>query len=328
MSLRVERHNANAARVAEWLSGGDVVTTPDWSRAPGGALRRSTRRWAVGRSSPWMRGQRSRPARPSPMRSSCSPTWRISVMCGHWSHSGVHHPRAVRRPSSSPPGVTPGLIRLAIGTTPSTTSWATSAGSRLHRRRESDSYRPGCAASDRAQIRDDRRNGHRIRRTDGFGHHRLRDLGELNALRDNAVLVLHALHGNSRVGPAQPSADTGWWDGLIGPGAPGGRGPVRRRRQRAGEVGAAGRRQIADSRTLRDDPTSPSATGGRAALAACWASPVRISRSMSVCRRWNRAVGYPIRSTRSITITTAHLPTRSPGASHNFSDFRADGQFP
>ncbi len=46
--------------------------------------------------------------------------------------------------------------------------------------------------------------------------------GRLNADRDNAVLVLHALTGDSHVvGPAGPDQPTpGWWDGLIGPGAP------------------------------------------------------------------------------------------------------------
>lgn len=46
--------------------------------------------------------------------------------------------------------------------------------------------------------------------------------GSLNARRDNAVLVLHALTGDSHVvGPAGPHQPTpGWWDGLIGPGAP------------------------------------------------------------------------------------------------------------
>ncbi len=46
--------------------------------------------------------------------------------------------------------------------------------------------------------------------------------GELNTARDNAVLVEHALTGDAhvvgRAGPGQPSP--GWWDGLIGPGAP------------------------------------------------------------------------------------------------------------
>ena len=46
--------------------------------------------------------------------------------------------------------------------------------------------------------------------------------GELNERADNAVLVLHALTGDSHVvGPAGPDHPTaGWWDGLIGPGAP------------------------------------------------------------------------------------------------------------
>jgi homoserine O-acetyltransferase/O-succinyltransferase len=44
--------------------------------------------------------------------------------------------------------------------------------------------------------------------------------GELNAARDNAVLVLHALTGDSHVigeaGPGHPTA--GWWAGIVGPG--------------------------------------------------------------------------------------------------------------
>ena len=46
--------------------------------------------------------------------------------------------------------------------------------------------------------------------------------GELNSTRRNAVLVLHALTGDSHVagdtGPGHPSP--GWWDALVGPGAP------------------------------------------------------------------------------------------------------------
>lgn len=49
-----------------------------------------------------------------------------------------------------------------------------------------------------------------------------RTWGRLNADRSNAVLVLHALTGDSLVvgerAPGQPTA--GWWPGLIGPGAP------------------------------------------------------------------------------------------------------------
>lgn len=45
--------------------------------------------------------------------------------------------------------------------------------------------------------------------------------GELNPARDNAVLILHALTGDSHVrGPAGPGHPTaGWWDDLVGPGA-------------------------------------------------------------------------------------------------------------
>jgi homoserine O-acetyltransferase len=46
--------------------------------------------------------------------------------------------------------------------------------------------------------------------------------GKLNATRDNAVLVVHALTGDSHIrGPAGPGHPTaGWWTSLIGPGAP------------------------------------------------------------------------------------------------------------
>jgi len=44
--------------------------------------------------------------------------------------------------------------------------------------------------------------------------------GELNAAGDNAVLVLHALTGDSHLtGPPGPGhATAGWWSGLVGPG--------------------------------------------------------------------------------------------------------------
>lgn len=46
--------------------------------------------------------------------------------------------------------------------------------------------------------------------------------GTLNAARDNAVLVEHALTGDAHVeGQAGPGQATpGWWDGLVGPGRP------------------------------------------------------------------------------------------------------------
>ena len=46
--------------------------------------------------------------------------------------------------------------------------------------------------------------------------------GELSPARDNVVVVLHALSGDSHItGPAGPGHPTpGWWDGVAGPGAP------------------------------------------------------------------------------------------------------------
>lgn len=46
--------------------------------------------------------------------------------------------------------------------------------------------------------------------------------GSLNADRSNAVLVLHALTGDSHLtGPAgRGHPQPGWWDGMVGPGAP------------------------------------------------------------------------------------------------------------
>ncbi len=46
--------------------------------------------------------------------------------------------------------------------------------------------------------------------------------GKLSPARDNVVMVLHALTGDSHVtGPAGPGHPTpGWWDGVAGPGAP------------------------------------------------------------------------------------------------------------
>ena len=46
--------------------------------------------------------------------------------------------------------------------------------------------------------------------------------GELSPARDNVVVVLHALTGDSHItGPTGPGHPTpGWWDGVAGPGAP------------------------------------------------------------------------------------------------------------
>ena len=42
--------------------------------------------------------------------------------------------------------------------------------------------------------------------------------GELNAARDNAVLVCHAISGDSHVAQHDEQDDPGWWDIVVGPG--------------------------------------------------------------------------------------------------------------
>jgi homoserine O-acetyltransferase/O-succinyltransferase len=44
--------------------------------------------------------------------------------------------------------------------------------------------------------------------------------GRLNAARDNAVLLCHALSGDSHVARHDENDDPGWWDLLVGPGRP------------------------------------------------------------------------------------------------------------
>ncbi|MGA2137501.1 MAG: homoserine O-acetyltransferase [Verrucomicrobiia bacterium] len=44
--------------------------------------------------------------------------------------------------------------------------------------------------------------------------------GRLNAARDNAVLVCHAISGDSHVAQHNAEDDPGWWDVVVGPGKP------------------------------------------------------------------------------------------------------------
>lgn len=44
--------------------------------------------------------------------------------------------------------------------------------------------------------------------------------GKLNADRDNAVLICHALSGDSHVARHNPEDDPGWWEIVVGPGKP------------------------------------------------------------------------------------------------------------
>src|SRR6056297_3524452 len=46
--------------------------------------------------------------------------------------------------------------------------------------------------------------------------------GKLNEARDNAVLICHAISGDSHVAAHDEDDDEGWWDmvGMVGPGRP------------------------------------------------------------------------------------------------------------
>jgi homoserine O-acetyltransferase len=44
--------------------------------------------------------------------------------------------------------------------------------------------------------------------------------GTLNAARDNAVLICHALNASHHVAGVSSSGEVGWWDNMVGPGKP------------------------------------------------------------------------------------------------------------
>ena len=120
LSLRMERHVANAQRVAEWLTGRDEVESVAYAGLPTSkwyALGREVRaRWAPGRCSPSRSSVGWRPASGSSSRWSCTATWPTSATYGHWSSTRPRPPTAsCREAEQLSTGVTPGLVRLAVG---------------------------------------------------------------------------------------------------------------------------------------------------------------------------------------------------------------------
>ena len=150
---------------------------------------------------------------------------------------------------------------------------------------------------------------------------------------DNAVLVLHALTGDSHVvGPAGPDQPTpGWWDGLIGPGAPLDDRPLlRRRRQRAGRL--PGHHRPVVDRAGRSAATAPgfpgSPSGIRSTAEAALADRLGINSFAAVVggsMGGMRALEWARRCTRTGCdrvhrhrhLRAASPATRSPGPHRN-----------
>jgi homoserine O-acetyltransferase/O-succinyltransferase len=144
--------------------------------------------------------------------------------------------------------------------------------------------------------------------------------GELNADASNAVLVLHALTGDSHVvGPAGPGhATAGWWDGLIGPDAPidsrkwfvvapnvlggcqGSTGPSSRRAG-GSQWGSAFPRT-----TVRDQVAVEAALADHLGITT-WASLV--GGSMGAMRVLEWLVGYPSRTSSALVLAVGATAT-------------------
>jgi homoserine O-acetyltransferase/O-succinyltransferase len=145
--------------------------------------------------------------------------------------------------------------------------------------------------------------------------------GELNADASNAVLVLHALTGDSHVvGPAGPGhATAGWWDGLIGSDAPidsgkwfvvapnvlggcqGSTGPSSLRADRNRPWGSAFPRI-----TVRDQVAVEAALADHLGIST-WASLV--GGSMGAMRVLEWLVRYPSRSSSALVLAVGATAT-------------------
>ncbi len=144
--------------------------------------------------------------------------------------------------------------------------------------------------------------------------------GELNAQRTNAVLVLHALTGDSHVaGPVEPGHPTpGWWPGVVGAG-----GAIDTDRYfvvcpnvLGGCQGTTGPSSLApDGRpygsrfpvvTVRDQVSVEAALAARLGVAR-WAAVV--GGSMGAMRALEWVVGYPERVERCVVIAAGAAGT-------------------
>ncbi|HEY5457296.1 MAG TPA: homoserine O-acetyltransferase [Acidothermaceae bacterium] len=144
--------------------------------------------------------------------------------------------------------------------------------------------------------------------------------GELNADASNAVLVLHALTGDSHVvGPAGPGhATAGWWDGLIGPDA-----HIDSRKWfvvapnvLGGCQGSTGPSSLRDGNrpwgsvfpriTVRDQVAVEAALADHVGIAT-WASLV--GGSMGAMRVLEWLVGYPSRTSSALVLAVGATAT-------------------
>jgi homoserine O-acetyltransferase/O-succinyltransferase len=145
--------------------------------------------------------------------------------------------------------------------------------------------------------------------------------GQRNADASNAVLVLHALTGDSHVvGAAGPGHVTaGWWDGLIGPSAPidsskwfvvapnilggcqGSTGPSSLRSDGNGRFGSAFPRI-----TVRDQVAVEAALADHLGIST-WASLV--GGSMGAMRVLEWLVGYPSRASSALVLAVGATAT-------------------
>ena len=128
--------------------------------------------------------------------------------------------------------------------------------------------------------------------------------GTLSPSGDNAVLVEHALTGDSHVvGDAGPGhASPGWWPGLIGPGrAARHRPPVRRREQRARRL--PGHHRAGLRRPGRPSLGWPVPVRHRSATRSRprWRSPTR-----SASERWHGVLGGSMGGMRVLEWVASH----------------------